>query len=78
MTIRKFDKHVGQKLRLARKNSNYSQKTVAQLLHIDINKVSRIERGEQSAEFQDIVQFSRLYNTSLYYFLEDFSNKKKP
>ena len=75
MSLNKFNKTVGYKLKLARKNAGFTQEKAAELLNVDNNKISRIEQGKQAAEFEDIFNLARLYNKSIYYFLEDFKKK---
>ena len=85
MIIKNFNSYIGKRLRSARQKHQLTQKKVAELLFMEENKISRIENGKQSADFEDIVKFSELYKKNIYYFLEDFNtngkktnNKTKP
>lgn len=66
-----YQHKIGNKLRLARAKSEYSQRQVAEELNFTEATISRYESGKRSPDYDSLAEFSRLYNVEISYFFED-------
>ena len=58
------------KLIEARKNSNFSQKEVAEKLERTQSYVSKVESGQLKIDVIELKKFAKLYNKRIEYFIE--------
>ncbi|HER5568456.1 TPA: helix-turn-helix transcriptional regulator [Streptococcus pyogenes] len=57
------------RIRNLREDNDFTQKFVANLLSFSHANYAKIERGEVALMADVLVQFSKLYNVSIYYLL---------
>lgn len=62
---------IGKKLYKIRKQQNISQKDLAKKMHYTQCKISRIEKGKQNIELNELMDFSKALNEPVIYLLSD-------
>ena len=58
------------KLRDLREDNDYTQKEIAELLHIKQNTYSQYENGQRQIPLEGLIRLARFYKVSVDYILE--------
>ncbi len=65
---------IGQKLKTKREEMNLSQSEFSELLNMSTSAYNRLERGETSANFEQLANISDILKIPIQEFLPEFSN----
>lgn len=68
----KFEKKLGERLRITREYLELTQEHVAKIMNIGRDAIIRIEKGTRKVSTEELVKFSKLYRISI----EDLLNNK--
>lgn len=66
--------YISKKIVELRKKNNMTQAELSKKLNVTYQAVSKWETGTSSPDFKTMVTLSKIFNVSLYYFIEEENN----
>ena len=72
MPLHPFDKHVGQRIRIARQKSKMTQAHLAELLTISFQQVQKYENGLNRTSCSRLYQISKILGFPVAFFLDEY------
>ena len=70
-------KHIGLKIRIKRRELNFSQEKLAEMLNVAYTQVYNYETGRFKIPLDYLLELADIFNVDLNYFLSDFNSGKK-
>ena len=70
-------KHIGLKIRIKRRELDFSQEKLAEMLNVAYTQVYNYETGRFKIPLDYLLELADIFNVDLNYFLSDFNSGKK-